>query len=272
VTAAWQSYQFADACRALYGFAWDEFCSFYVEMVKGRLQEPATRPVAQRVLAHTLDTLLRLLHPVMPFITEEIWQLLNGACPQRGIDQPAAAKESVMIAPWPAVEARRQDAQIEAQFARFQEVLTTLRDIRARQNITSKTTVRFALRCATEVARLQQPMTPYYRAMANAEATAVGPNVAAPAQAAQVSIGDTDVIVDLEGLIDVVAELARLEKELDNLQKQIKSKEGKLSNASFVERAPADVVAKERASLDDLRRQLTAAGQALAKLCATKKS
>ncbi len=79
VTAALDAYHFADATRLLYEFAWDEFCSFYLEMVKARLQEPASRPAAQRVLAHTLDALLRLLHPVIPFITEEIWQLLNAA-------------------------------------------------------------------------------------------------------------------------------------------------------------------------------------------------
>ncbi len=79
VTEAIDAYRFADAMRLLYQFAWDEFCSFYLEMVKRRLQEPAGRTTAQRVLAHTLDALVRLLHPVIPFITEEIWQYLNAA-------------------------------------------------------------------------------------------------------------------------------------------------------------------------------------------------
>ena len=81
-TQALAEYRYADATNALYGFAWDEFCSFYVEMVKARLSEPAMRPTAQRVLAHTLDSLLRLLHPVIPFMTEEIWQLLAEAAPR----------------------------------------------------------------------------------------------------------------------------------------------------------------------------------------------
>src|SRR5436190_1363097 len=80
-TAAIEGYHFADACLVLYGFAWDEFCSFYVEMVKGRLQDPASRPTAQRVLAHALDTLLRLLHPIIPFLTEEVWHLLGEIAP-----------------------------------------------------------------------------------------------------------------------------------------------------------------------------------------------
>ncbi len=77
VTAALEQYKFADAARLLYDFAWDEFCSFYLEMAKSRLQDEKTRPVAQRILAHTLDTILRLLHPMSPFITEDVWQRLN---------------------------------------------------------------------------------------------------------------------------------------------------------------------------------------------------
>ena len=79
-TAALADYRYADAAKSLYGFAWDEFCSFYVEMVKARLSDAAARPTAQRVLAHTLDTILRLLHPMIPFVTEEVWQLLAEAC------------------------------------------------------------------------------------------------------------------------------------------------------------------------------------------------
>ena len=81
VTAALAAYQFADAARYLKEFAWDEFCSFYVEMVKGRLQGPNSRPVAQRVLAHGLDVLVRLLHPMIPFLTEEVWHLLGDLRP-----------------------------------------------------------------------------------------------------------------------------------------------------------------------------------------------
>ncbi|MBU4399130.1 MAG: valine--tRNA ligase, partial [Planctomycetes bacterium] len=104
VSEALEQYRYADAARTLYDFAWDEFCSFYVEMVKNRLQTEATRATAQRVLAHTLDTLVRLLHPAMPFVTEEIWQLLNAAAPARGL-VPQPASESIMIAAWPVSEA-----------------------------------------------------------------------------------------------------------------------------------------------------------------------
>ena len=105
MTTALDEYRFADAMKFAYEFAWDEFCSFYVEMVKSRLATADGRPVAQRVLAHTLDTLLRLLHPAVPFITEEIWQLLGQAAPKRGLAAPAAASDSIMIAAWPTADA-----------------------------------------------------------------------------------------------------------------------------------------------------------------------
>ena len=127
-TEALEAYHYGDAARVLYDFAWNEFCSFYVEMAKGRLQDPAARPTAQRVLAHTLDVIVRLLHPMIPFITEEIWQLLGQSAGERGL-VPSAAVESVMIAPWPEADTSRQDREIEARFAQFQEVLKGLRDI-----------------------------------------------------------------------------------------------------------------------------------------------
>ncbi len=101
MSAALEQYKFADAARLLYDFAWDEFCSFYLEMVKSRLQDEKTRPTAQRILAHTLDTILRLLHPMSPFITEDVWQRLNEVAPTRGLTDLQAASESVMIADWP---------------------------------------------------------------------------------------------------------------------------------------------------------------------------
>ncbi|MGH7140681.1 MAG: class I tRNA ligase family protein, partial [Pirellulales bacterium] len=176
VTDSLENYRFADAMRVLYEFSWDEFCSFYVEMVKGRLQDPAQRATAQRVLAHTLDTLLRLLHPAMPFLTEEIWQLLKIVAPKRGLGGASAAAESVMIAPWPETDERRRDAAIEARFAAFQEVLRGLREIRSRQNIPQKTPIRFAARCSQETAASLEPMSRYFELLTGARATAWGPS------------------------------------------------------------------------------------------------
>ncbi len=167
-TAALETYRYGDAARVLYDFAWNEFCSFYVEMAKGRLQDERARLVAQRVLAHTLDSIVRLLHPMIPFITEEIWQRLAEAAPRRGLTQPSPAAESVMIAPWPEADAARQDPQIEVRFAQFQEVLKGLRDIRSRQNIPPKARLHFSVRCDAQMSNLLKPMEPYFESMAGA--------------------------------------------------------------------------------------------------------
>lgn len=266
VSAALDEYRYADAARTLYDFAWDEFCSFYVEMVKGRLQDDAQRKTAQRVLAHALDTLLRLLHPMIPFLTEDVWHRLGQLAPERGIDTLLPASESVMRSAWPECDPMRQDPAIEAQFAQFQEVLHAVRDIRARQNVLPKTTIKFSVRCGKDIADLLAPMKPYFSSMAGADLVELGPDAAAPELSAGATMSNVEVFVDLAGLIDVEAEIARKRKEVEKLAGFITAKEKKLSNAGFVDRAPADVVQKERESLDDLRSQLAAVEQLIERL------
>jgi len=266
VTRDLEAYRFAEAMRTLYDFAWDEFCSFYVEMAKERLQNDATRATAQRVLAHALDSLLRLLHPVIPFITEEIWQLLNQFAPQRGLAQPAPAAESIMIAVWPEADATHQDAQIEAQFSAFQAVLGAVREIRSRQNIAPRKTIEFMVRADADKIALLEPLQPYFDRLANAAVAAWGPAVEPPKTNAHVNLPEMEIFVNLAGLIDVSAEIERLAKEETKTTNLIQSKEKKLANASFVERAPADVVQKERESLAQLKQQLTSVQTALEEL------
>ena len=270
-TEALGAYRYGDASRVLYDFAWNEFCSFYVEMVKGRLQDPASRPVAQRVLASTLDALLRLLHPIIPFITEEVWQLLGQAAPERGLAEIEPAAESIMIASWPEVEITRQDAQIEARFARFQEVLEGLRKVRSQQNIPPKTPMRFSVRCDAATAQLLEPMKPYFEAMAGAHAAAWGSGLHAPPNSASFVVSGAEVFVDLADHIDVPAEIERKTKELAKLEGVIAVKERQLANSSFVERAPAEVIQKERAALEQLKELHAATHAALTALERTKK-
>lgn len=263
VSEAIAAFRFSDAARCLYDFAWDEFCSFYVEMAKVRLSDEATRTAAQRILAHGLDVLLRLLHPIVPFLTEEVWQALAQLAPRRGIPQPAAAAESAMIAAWPGDANQDQldafrNTGIEDQFARFQDVLRAVREVRNRQNIPPRKQLEFVVRTEPAVAKLLQPMTAYFESMAAATLRAAGPDAAAPATSAAATAPGMEIFVDLAGLIDMDAELAKKRKEKDNLTKLIAGKRGKLSNENFVSRAPADVVQKERDDLADLQKQLDA--------------
>ncbi|HZZ29755.1 MAG TPA: valine--tRNA ligase [Pirellulales bacterium] len=271
VSEALDQYKFADAARLLYDFAWDEFCSFYLEMSKSRLQNESTRSTAQRILAHTLDVILRLLHPMTPFITEDVWQRLNAAAPMRGLTKPQAAAESVMIAPWPLADLSLVNEEIEARFARFQEVLGGLREMRARQGIAPKTTIHFAAKCDIATSKLLEPMRAYFETMAGAVLTEIGSSVAVPPLSANFTATGIEVFVDLAEHIDVAAEIARQQKEKAKQEQMIAAKERQLANEAFVSRAPPAVIAKERTALDELKATRVSTEATLAMLQAKKK-
>ena len=265
-TEAFETYRYADAAKTLYDFAWDEFCSFYVEIAKARLQNPESRPVAQRVLAHTLDVLMRLLHPMMPYITEDIWQNLGKIAPERGLPKPEKASEFLIVAPWPIADLARQNKETEAQFATFQAVLAALREVRSRQNIANRVAIEFSLKCDEATAKLLQPMASYFQTMANAASTGMGSSVTAPPMSSKSALPGMELYVDLKDLIDVDAEIAKNQQLEQKLLGLIKAKESKLSNEGFVARAPANVVQAERDSLAQAQEQLAAVRQALAAL------
>ncbi|MDR1383826.1 MAG: class I tRNA ligase family protein [Planctomycetaceae bacterium] len=263
VTAEIEAYRFSEVARTLYDFAWDEFCSFYVEMVKYRLSDPALRPAAERILAYVLDTLTRLLHPIVPFVTEEIWQRLNEIVPKRGLTAWTDAAESITIAAWAEADTAAIDSDVENQFGRFQEVLRAVREVRSRQNVPPKTEMRFVVKCDARLAEILKPMTPYFESMAGAIADDWGENVKLPALSSNVAITGVEIFVDLAGLIDITAELAKKSKDIQKLEGFIKAKESKLSNEAFVNKAPKEVLDKERDSLADLQKQLSAAKEAV---------
>lgn len=266
VTAQLPTYRYSEAARQLYDFAWDDFCSFYAEMAKPRFEDPASRPVAQRVMAHVLDNLLRLLHPMMPFITEEVWSLLGQAAPVRGLGEPAEPSESLVIAEWPTASPELQNPQLEQQFTKFQAVLGALREIRSRQGITPREAVEFSLKCDNETTALLEPMRRYFESMARATATAWGQEVTPPTTHAHVNLTEIDVFVDLKDFIDVDAEIARNAKQEEKLLNMIAGKEKKLSNENFVQRAPEAVVLRERQGLDELKQKLVSTREALERL------
>ena len=266
VTQSLEAYQYAEAARMLYDFAWDEFCSFYVEMAKSRLQAEESQAVAQRVIAHCLDQLLRLLHPMIPFITEEVWRLMKQVAPVRGLRNPREATESIMLAEWPLPVPADHDPEIEAQFSQFQSVLGAIREIRSRQNIGPKEQIEFSVTCSEDVTSLLQPMEEFFQSMANARAVAWGPDVEPSTGCATVRRGDVDVYVDLKDFIDVSAEIERNQRLRDKMVAQIEGKEKKLTNENFVARAPEEVVQRERDSLVQLREEVVAIDKVLEEL------
>lgn len=270
-TEALLSFKYADAIRMIYDFAWDEFCSFYVEMVKSRLQNPETRETAQRVLVFGLDVITRLLHPLMPFVSEEIWVVLNESAPVRGITDLPTPAEFAVRADWPQLPQEWENSVVESQFAVFQDVLRGVREIRSRQNVPPKDSVNFVLKTADATKELLTPMIPHFAAMAKANLTSMGPAVAFPALASHFPASDWEIAVDLAGLIDVDTELNKQRKELAKLEGFIKGKAAKLSNEAFVSKAPATVIEKEKQSLQDMKDQAAAIEQTIAKLSALAK-
>ena len=258
VTDCVDHYRYAEASRILYDFAWDEFCSFYVEIAKPRLSDPDKRAVSQSVIAHGLDTLLRLLHPTMPFVTEAIWECVNEAASQRGLPNPVTAEKFVMTSAWPIADASHFDESIERQFAEFQEIVSAIRRIKASQQIPDREKVPVSIRCSESSQALLDPMRSYFEGLSGAEILSLGPDAKSFETDAPIALTaiDVDVHVDLEKFIDVDAELSRLEKLLTQCVKQITGIEQKLNNENFVSRAPDEVVSKERESLADLKRQL----------------
>ena len=235
-------------------------------MTKARFAVPEQRSTAQRVIAHALDSLLRLLQPITPFVTEEVWQLLGQVAPVREIAKRQAAAESVCLAEWPEADAARVDPRIEEQFSDFQAVMGAVREVRQHKNIPPKEAVSFAVRCDAATAELLAPMKPYFESMARATALEFGPTATPPERSASKSLAGMEVHVDISAFFDVDAERARLEKERDQLAKFTKSIAGKLANENFVSRAPAEVVEAERGKLAEAGEQLEAVEAALAKL------
>lgn len=268
VTEGLKEYRYAEASRLLYDFAWDDFCSFYVEIAKPRLADSEKRATTQSVMAHGLDTLLRLLHPTMPFVTEAIWEHLNQLAPERGLTALKKKSRFIMQASWPNAETSHFDPSIERQFSEFQEVVGAIRRIRASQNIAPKETVPVAIRCSESSQALLEPMKDSFISLTQADVIAMGPEVTPFETDAPLAIPsmDIEVHVDLEKFIDLDAELARLDKLMNQLTKQISGKEAKLNNENFVSRAPEDVVQRERDSLDELRGQQESVAGDIARL------
>ena len=265
VTEHLENFRYAEATRELYDFAWHNFCSFYVEMLKDRFADEALRPPAQRMLAFSLDCLLRLLHPVMPFITEEIWQNLAKLCPERGFEQASAASKCLINAPWPNLDPAWQDTEIENQFTLYQTTLGALREIRARQKIGTKKTINFSVKCEAEIADALQPLSGYFSRMAAADLVDMGTDVEPPETNATLAKPNMEIFVDLEGLIDLDAEIKRLEKEESELDKSIASKTRQLGNEKFVSAKP-ELAEKTRIGLEQAQSQLATIRESLEKL------
>ncbi len=275
VTTMLERYQFDQATRAVREFTWNEFCDWYLEMLKPRFRNEATRPVAQRCLVVVVDTLLRLLHPFAPFITEELWHKLNEVAPDRCEPQGASLRvadssptESVMVAPWPDMPLSMIDAALEKRFERLQETIVAVRNVRSSYGIAPSAQLKLFMRCAPDVAEQLQAVASQFDFLSKTMLEAAGLDVTPPKGSVSFSLGDADGYLPVADLVDLNAELDRKKKEADKLRGFIKSQEAKLANQGFMAKAPADVVegirttkAEQEAQLESIERIIRELGE-----------
>ncbi len=258
VTEQLEGYHFSEVSRTIYDFTWSEFCDWYIEMAKGRLRDEDSKPIVQRVLVGVLDGILRLVQPIMPFVAESIWQPLNEAAFERGLPRPEPSSESVVIAEWPSYPPDFKDAEMETRIARMQELVRAIRETRNRYTVDPKTMLEVRVKCVDKIADDFRLLESFINALASVSKLECGPAVDKPAQSASSVTPDFEVFVSLAGLIDVDAEVKRLEKQLAEKQKHLDGTQKKLQNENFVSRAPAEVVAQQRELVEDLKKQIGA--------------
>jgi valyl-tRNA synthetase len=260
---AMSGYRFDWAAQRLYEFVWNELCDWYLELSKPVLWDEKAAVEAKRgtrqTLIQVLEQTLRLAHPIMPFITEEIWQSIKAIAGQTG--------ETLMLARYPQVDERLIDEQIEADAQWLQELIVSVRNLRAEMNISPGKAVPLILAAGTETdQRRYRENTVALIKLAKLESlNYLAADQQAPMSATKV-LGSMEVLVPMAGLIDKEAELVRLQKELDKAQKELARVQGKLQNEKFVSKAPEAVIVKEKAKLTEYQNQAETLTQQMKKM------
>src|SRR5690625_230290 len=253
VTEGLETYRLDMAAQALYEFIWHEYCDWYLELSKPVLWDEqanaAQKRGTRRTLIRVLEATLRLAHPLIPFITEEIWQKIKSLAGTDG--------DTIMLAPYPEADESKIDRDAMRDIEWLQAVILGVRNIRGEMNISpAKKLPLFFLNGSADDQRRLEENRPYLTKLASLESTTwLNPGDEAPVSATALA-GQLELLVPMAGLIDKDAELARLGKEVNRLEQDIGRTEGKLSNANFVDKAPAEVVEKERVRLEELKSSL----------------
>lgn len=254
VTRHLEQFRFDLAAQTLYEFIWNQYCDWYLELSKPVLWDESAPIERQRgtrkTLVCVLEAMLRLAHPFIPFITEEIWQSIKGFAAKKG--------ETIMLQPYPVAEENKIDKQAEADIDWLKAFINGIRNIRAEMNINpGKPLAVIVNHINTEDKRRLQENEAFLKKLAKLESiTSLAEGVEIPA-AATALVGEMEVLVPIAGLIDKTAELTRLDKEIKKLKTEIERTSNKLNNASFVEKAPVEVIEKERAKLTEAEQAIT---------------
>ena len=254
VERAFEDYRFDLAAKAIYEFVWDEYCDWYLELAKVQIQQgdEAEQRATRRTLLRVLETVLRLAHPIMPFITEEIWQTIAPMTEKHGA--------SIMLEAYPKAQADKIDEQSEAWVAQLKQMVDACRSLRGEMSISPAARVPLV---ASGHAEKLTAYAPYLKALAKLEEVSIVADLP-EADAPVMLVDDFKLMLKVE--IDVAAEKERLGKEVARLEAEISKANAKLNNESFVARAPAEVVAQEKARVAEFGANLEKLLSQLAKL------
>jgi valyl-tRNA synthetase len=260
---ALEEYRYNEVANILYAFTWHEFCDWYIELIKGALygDDADAKLAAQTVVYTVLERLLRLLHPVTPFITEEIWQTLPGT-------RPVA---SIMLSNYPQGEGLLQDSVASEHMEQVMEIIRAVRNIRGEMDVSPAKKISALLDCKND--RCHAVMLAgqnYIMSLARIEEITCGVGVAQPEQVAKQVCGDVEILLPLAGLINVEEEEKRLDKEIAKAQTDVDMFSKKLSNEKFVANAPAQVLEKDRAKLAAAQEKVLVLRASLEKIVALK--
>ncbi|MGF3103906.1 valine--tRNA ligase [Rossellomorea sp. DUT-2] len=249
VTRLADRYEFGEVGRVLYNFIWDDFCDWYIEMAKLPLygEDEAAKKTTRSILAYVLDNTMRLLHPFMPFITEEIWQNL----PHQG--------ESITVAAWPTVQDELTDQGAAEEMKLLVDIIRAVRNVRAEVNTPMSKQINLMLKAKdAHTLTIIEKNKAYIGKFCNPEKLEMGTDLVTPDKAMTAVVTGVDLFLPLEGLINIEEEIARLQKELEKWTKEVSRVQGKLNNEKFVSKAPQNVVDEEKAKEKDyLEKQAT---------------
>lgn len=263
VATGFADYRLDNVAGAIYGFVWNEFCDWYLEIAKVQIQTgtDAQKRATRRTLIRTLETILRLAHPLIPFITEELWQKVAPVAGRGG--------ESVSIASYPLSQPERIDHKAIAHVAKLKQLVDTCRNLRGEMNVSPATRLPlFVLTTGKDEAAFMQQSAPVLQALAKLAEVRLFDNEAAWAGAAQAApvamVGEARICLHME--IDLAAEKLRLGKEADRLAAEVTKAQGKLGNEAFVAKAPLAVIEQERQRVTDFAATLAKVNEQLARL------
>ena len=266
VTDSLEAFKYSEPVNQLYRFFWNDLCDWYLEWAKPRMQDPAQKAQAQNVLAFVLDQTLRMLHPVLPFITEGIFGYLNQLAPCRGLKGLAdcPASDALVVAQWPARLSGLIDANVEARINTVQEATRAIREIRSERNIAPGKKLIVSAKAPQDVIDVLNAHTVMIQDLANLETLSAGADLTKPANAAVAVAGSIEVYV--HDAVDPAAERDKLVKQKEQLEKFLKGVQGKLANENYVSRAKPEVVEQTRAKEVELKEQLAAVEKHLSEL------